>query len=151
MLVTPIARTAARVLPIDRQGRVLLLRGRDPAAPDEVYWFTVGGGLDAGETAAAAAARELYEETGLRLEPATLGAPVFADTTEFGFDGRTYRQDQEFFAVRVEAYEPLPVVLDAQEHAAIIGYRWWTPEELATTLETYYPPDLPDILRRLEV
>lgn len=151
MVVTPIPRTAARVLPIDRRGRVLLLRGCDPAVPADTYWFTVGGGLDPGETAAAAAARELYEETGLALEPAALGSPVYADTTEFGFAGRRYRQRQDFFAVRVDAYDPAPVASDGAEHAAILGYRWWTAAELDSTLEAYYPSTLPALLRRLGV
>ena len=42
----PVPRTGARVLLLDARGRVLLLRGHDPATPDRSYWFTVGGGLD---------------------------------------------------------------------------------------------------------
>ncbi len=44
-----IPRRAARVLLLDGAGRVLLLRGFDPAMPEHRYWFTVGGGLDDGE------------------------------------------------------------------------------------------------------
>jgi dATP pyrophosphohydrolase len=43
-------------------GEVLMLRRRDP--PD--FWQSVTGSLEWGETARHAAARELFEETGLR-------------------------------------------------------------------------------------
>ena len=43
-----IARRAGRVLVVDAAGRVLLLQGFDSAAPAEMFWFTIGGGADAG-------------------------------------------------------------------------------------------------------
>ncbi|MDT4989246.1 MAG: hypothetical protein QOI74_3340, partial [Micromonosporaceae bacterium] len=69
------SRRAARVLLLDAAGRLLMLRGHDPARPDHRYWFTVGGGIDDGETPVGAAVRELFEETGLRIAPDALGEP----------------------------------------------------------------------------
>src|SRR4051812_40554767 len=100
-----IPRRASRVLLVDAAERVLLLRGHDPARPDHRYWFTVGGGLDHGETGAEAAARELFEETGLRVQSAAVGAPVHGEVTEFPFDGTWYRQSQEFYLVRVDSWQ----------------------------------------------
>ena len=144
-----VARRAARVLVLDRAGRVLLLHGFDPAEPSARYWFTVGGGIDDGETPAGAAARELYEETGLRVPVDGIGAPVHHDVTEFGFDGVRYRQEQDFFVVRVDGGPIAPAALDAYEHATISEYRWWSAAELSATTDTYYPPDLPALVRRL--
>ncbi|TML29501.1 MAG: NUDIX domain-containing protein, partial [Actinobacteria bacterium] len=59
-----IPRRASRVLVVDEAGRVLLFHGFDPARPEHGYWFTVGGGLDPGESAVQGAVRELFEETG---------------------------------------------------------------------------------------
>jgi 8-oxo-dGTP pyrophosphatase MutT (NUDIX family) len=65
----PIPRTAGRVIVVDREGRVLLFRGGDPARPrDGTWWFTPGGGADPGESVEEAARRELFEETGLAVE-----------------------------------------------------------------------------------
>ncbi|MEV4492733.1 NUDIX domain-containing protein [Micromonospora coxensis] len=141
-------RRAARVLLVDAGGRTLLFSGRDPARPDHRYWFTPGGGLDPGETPAEGAARELAEETGLRLDPAELGDPVGSETVEFPFDGVWYRQEQEFFLVRVASWEVDTAGFDAIERASVVGHRWWTPDELAATDERYYPPDLPALLTR---
>lgn len=141
-------RRAARVLLVDAAGRVLLFAGTDPARPGHSYWFTPGGGLQPGESPADGAARELAEETGLRLTPAELGPPVWAETIEFPFDGVWYRQEQEFFLVRVAAWEVDTAGFDEVERASVTGHRWWSPDELAGTEERYYPADLPAVLTR---
>jgi 8-oxo-dGTP pyrophosphatase MutT (NUDIX family) len=143
------ARRAARVILLDAASRVLLLHGHDPARPEHRYWFTVGGGLDPGESMARAAARELAEETGLRIDPGGLGAPVWHDTTEFGFDGHRYRQEQDFFLVRVESWEVDVTGFNAVERASVDGYRWWSVAELRATTERVYPPDLSDLVERI--
>ncbi|RQW82045.1 NUDIX hydrolase [Micromonospora globispora] len=142
-------RRAARVLLVDAADRVLLFAGTDPARPGHDYWFTPGGGLDPGESPAEGAARELAEETGLRLAPVKLGAPVWSETVEFPFDGVWYRQEQEFFLVRVPAWEVDTAGFNEIERASVVGHRWWTVAELTATTERYYPPDLPTRLARV--
>jgi 8-oxo-dGTP pyrophosphatase MutT (NUDIX family) len=145
----PIPRKAARVLLIDASDRVLLFRGLDPARPEHRYWFTVGGGLDEGETAAEGAARELREETGLEIEAGTLIGPVWREFTEFPFDGQWYRQEQEFFLCRVPQWTVSTAGFNEIENESIDGHRWWSLPELETTSERYYPRDLPVLLRRM--
>lgn len=144
----PIARRAARVLLVDGADRVLLLHGVDPRA-DRPYWFTVGGGLDPGESAADGAARELFEETGLRVGPDDLDEPVWHEVTEFPFQDRWYRQEQDFFLLRVPAWSVVTHGWDDVERGFIDGHRWWTIEELERTEERFYPAELPGLLRRL--
>jgi 8-oxo-dGTP pyrophosphatase MutT (NUDIX family) len=137
------------VLLVDASWQVLLLRGHDPARPDHRFWFTVGGGLDAGETPAEGAVRELFEETGLRVAPEAVGEPVFRDATEFPFDGRRYRQQQDFFLLRVDSWEVDFAGLNEVERAYVDAHRWWSVGELRATTEQYYPPALPDLLSAL--
>ncbi|WP_091091164.1 NUDIX hydrolase [Micromonospora nigra] len=140
-------RRAARVLLVDAAGRVLLFCGTDPARPGHGrWWFTPGGGLDAGESYADCAARELAEETGLRLAAPAFGRPVHTDSTEFPFDGVWYRQEQEFFLVRVVAHEVDTSGFSDIERASVKGHRWWDPAELLASGERYYPTDLPQVL-----
>ncbi|MDG4829553.1 NUDIX domain-containing protein [Solwaraspora sp. WMMD1047] len=143
------ARRAARVLVLDEAERVLLFHAFDPARPDHRYWLTPGGGLDAGETPAAGAARELAEETGLLVTPAELGEPVWREVSEFPFDGRWYRQEQEYFVARVSAWEVDTAGFTEVERGSIDGHRWWTVPELAGTGERFYPGELPELLRRV--
>jgi 8-oxo-dGTP pyrophosphatase MutT (NUDIX family) len=146
-----IERRAARVLVVDGAGRVLMLQGFDPADPGRRYWFTVGGGLEPGESVAEAAVRELFEETGLRLSLSEIGAPVWDDVTEFPFDGRRYRQEQAWFLVRVDALEVDRSGFDEVERATVSDVSWWSSAEFAASSEPYYPADLPLLLRRLGV
>ncbi|GAB7050629.1 NUDIX hydrolase [Catenuloplanes indicus] len=148
-MVDFVPRRAARVLLVDEAGRVLLFRGVDPGRPGEPYWFTIGGGLDAGETPAQAAARELREEAGLDLPVAALGEPVHAEVTEFPFDGVWYRQEQEFFLVRSSGAEIDTSGFDEVERGSITSYRWWSPPELESATEPVHPADLVDVLRRV--
>ncbi|WP_412740861.1 NUDIX hydrolase [Krasilnikovia sp. MM14-A1259] len=142
-------RPAARVLLVDAAGRILLFHGGDPADPGPTWWFTPGGGLDQGETPAQGAARELFEETGLRVDPAELGEPVWHQVIEFSYDHQWYRQDQEFFLLRVEQWQVDTRGFEEAEKASIEGHHWWSLDELDATDEDVYPEGLADLLRRL--
>jgi 8-oxo-dGTP pyrophosphatase MutT (NUDIX family) len=137
------------VLFVDGSGRVLLFHGIDPGRPDHDYWFTPGGGLDPGESTAEGAARELFEEVGYAVDPASLGEPVHREVTEFPFDGVWYRQEQEFFLVRVDSWEVDTSGFDEIELGSIDGYRWWSAADLEVSAERYYPAELPSLLRSL--
>ncbi|GIH06051.1 hypothetical protein Rhe02_41180 [Rhizocola hellebori] len=144
-------RAAVRVLLVNDQGAVLLFRGFDPAVPEVRYWFTPGGGIAPDEPAAEAAARELYEETGLALTPAQLGEPVHHDVASYSFQGVRYRQEQDFYLVRVSNWQVDTSGFDEVEIASTDGHRWWFMEELAVAQEAYYPEDLLDVLKRLGI
>lgn len=139
-------RVTGRVLPIDERGRVLLLHGCDPARRDQPFWFTIGGGVDAGETTAQAAAREAFEETGLVVDAAALGPPAWRARSEFSFDGRQISQVNDYYVVRVPWFEVSFAGLEDLEADCVDGHAWWSTAELRATDETYVPYDLPDRL-----
>jgi 8-oxo-dGTP pyrophosphatase MutT (NUDIX family) len=148
--VTQIDRRAARVLLVDPAGRTLLLHGGDPSRPGERWWFTPGGGLQPSETPAEGAARELREETGLRVDPADLGEPVFHEVTEFSFNHVDYRQDQDFFLYRIREWQVDTAGFDAEEQLTIDEHRWWSAAEIdAATDQQIYPTTLAALLRDL--
>lgn len=147
--MTVIDRRAARVLLVDGAGRALLLHGGDPARPGQSWWFTPGGGLDDGEALAEGAARELFEETGLRVDPAELGDPVWHETTEFSFRARSYRQEQDFFLFRVAEWQVDPAGRDENERETITEHRWWSAAEIEASDEQIFPLELAGLLRRL--
>jgi 8-oxo-dGTP pyrophosphatase MutT (NUDIX family) len=151
-------RRAARVLVIDPQDRLLLLRGADPAVSGPRFWWTVGGGLEPGESARAGAVRELHEETGLLVAEEALVGPVHRDSSSFAFDHWWVEQENEFFAVRVQEWTTAPAALEAIEIASIDGAGWWSVAQLRAQSEGrphdgpglpgegVYPPDLADVL-----
>jgi signal peptidase I len=147
--VTVLDRRAARVVLVDHADRILLLRGCDPARPGPRWWFTPGGGLHPGESTADGAVRELFEETGLRVTPGELGEPVWHQVTQFSFDNRQYRQEQDFYLVRVAEWQVDTAGFNAEERATIDEHRWWSAAELDATDEIVYPENLVDLVRRL--
>ena len=145
----PLRRFTARALPIDDLDRVLLLHGFDPARPDELFWFTIGGAVEGGETLQEAAARELFEEAGIRAPASAFTGPHGSGTVEFCFDRYAIVQDQTFFAVRVGRAEVSFDHMEQIEKDTTIGHRWWSAEELEATGEVVFPADMAAILRMI--
>ena len=141
-------RQAARVVVLDPDHRVLLLRASDPGRPGRGQWWEIpGGGIDGREPAPTAAARELYEETG--ISDAVMGPCVWRQHASYTFAGIQFEQDEQIFVATVPAsadgaeVDYRPAALEALEAAAFSGARWWTMDELGglpATAERIIPP-----------
>ncbi|MEV1170717.1 NUDIX domain-containing protein [Nonomuraea sp. NPDC049784] len=150
MTKIPLRRFTARALPIDDQDRVLLLYGFDPARPDQPFWFTIGGATEDGETLQEAAARELFEEVGIRANADEFSGPYCNSVIEFFWAQYAITQEQTFFAIRVG--DDAVVSFDHMEQIekdTTTAYRWWSAEELDGTEEVFYPEDLASLLRKI--
>src|SRR5665213_340878 len=141
-------RPTARVLLFDPQGRILLMKGRlpsNPAAPGA--WFTIGGGLEPGETVPEAAAREIIEETGFLdavLGPrAWYGEVVLSDGV-----GPLLFKDH-YIVAHCAGGTPSRDGWRTLEHEFIDDMRWWTLEALAACQEPVLPPGLADKLAHI--
>ncbi|TDD31483.1 NUDIX domain-containing protein [Nonomuraea terrae] len=146
----PVRRFTARVLPIDRENRVLLLHGFDPAVPDRPFWFTIGGALEGSETPQEAAARELYEEVGIRAGVGEITGPHGSRITSFDFAQYAITQDETFLAVRVDGEAAVSFDhMEQVEKETTLSYRWWSADELDATGETVHPENLGELLRKI--
>ena len=74
---------------------VLLQGDTDPGLPGSRFWQVPGGGVDEEESTREAAARELHEETGLRLDPGALVGPVYTRSAIFDFYRQHCRQSAQ--------------------------------------------------------
>jgi 8-oxo-dGTP pyrophosphatase MutT (NUDIX family) len=135
-------RPTARVLLLDPQDRILLMKGRlpsDPQAPGA--WFTVGGGIEPGEDETAAARREIREETG--WEALEIGSVLWRNEQIFNDrKGRPILIREAFLVARCSGGEPSREGWVALEREFVDDIRWWTLEELQACEEPVYPADL---------
>lgn len=145
-------RTSARVVLLDETGAVLLLRGSDPALAEQrapKWWFTVGGEVQQGERLAEAAARELAEETGLRVAPGDMVGPVWRRDQVFEFNGSLIDSEEFYFVHRTRRFEPSRTGRTDLERSYIHGHRWCDAADIAQLVaagETVYPTQLSGLL-----
>ncbi|MEU4392220.1 NUDIX domain-containing protein [Kribbella sp. NPDC023855] len=140
------ARLAVKLLLLDGDDRVLLIRAEDPETRAHC-WYPVGGGVEVGETLQQAAAREAYEETGLVDLPP--GCLVWQRDHTYQFDGRVIAVHEKWLLHAVECFDPTPAALSEYEARSIVGFRWWNVEDLTEATETIFPPRLGHLLENL--
>lgn len=143
-----VRRRAARLLLLDEdRTHVLLLRGHDPRHPEAPYWFTVGGGLDEGETPREAAVREAREEVGLELEPTDLDGPFHPHDVTFSFDGDVIEQHQDVWVAVVPRTTPRFLGVDDVERAATLEVRWVPLDALGALGEPVFPTRIGEVVQ----
>lgn len=144
------ARTAARVLLVDAEDRLLLMHERRDLTSSDNHWITPGGGVEAGESLVQAAVRELYEETGISLDLPAETPVVHTDEVAFCFAGAEYLQRNHYLFARCEAgLAVAPAGHTDFEKLVVLGWRWWTLIDLERAPDVREPVEVVDIVRSL--
>jgi 8-oxo-dGTP pyrophosphatase MutT (NUDIX family) len=145
-------RPTARLFVLDPDNRLLMIRYRTTPPVAAPYghirsiWFTPGGGLEPGETAREAAARELREETGLT---ASIGPEVAFRRAPVTFFIKKVTVVERYFLVRTDTSFVDTAFLADTEDDDVEQVGWWTMDELAALTDHVEPPTLIALARLL--
>ena len=148
-------RPTVGLIVLDVTQRVLLFKVQsavaiDNARPDlTIWWGPPGGGVEGAETFEEAGIRELWEETGLRVQQ--LGPWVGTYERTITFPDETVRFHIRYFVVDAPGGEVDLTNLLEDERAIYRDHRWWTIEEIEQSDESFVPPGLPHLLRSIIV
>ncbi len=139
-------RRAARVVALDKDGRVFLINAVDPGDASKPAWWEIpGGGIDGDESSDVTALRELWEEAG--ITDARIGPVIWTQHVNFRFAGYHFDQDEVIHVAWVDdVVTSEPGHLELFEAMAFRGSRWWTLDELLASDEPTLPPRLRDLL-----
>jgi 8-oxo-dGTP pyrophosphatase MutT (NUDIX family) len=140
-------RDSARLLVINPSKQVLLFhfQHKNDALAGQSHWATPGGGLEQGESFEAAAVRELFEETGLRV--ANVGASI--SERRFAMmlpSGETVLSIERYFVVHTDNERVSREGWTAHEVRVMADHKWWSVAELRATSETVWPERLIEML-----
>jgi ADP-ribose pyrophosphatase YjhB (NUDIX family) len=131
----------------DEMGAILLVRFVVPRVEGKfVFWALPGGEIEAGESEADAAVREVREELGLELQVA---GPVYRDSNQFLHQGEM--QDNVDFLFRAECRREEPRLIGAtvDEREIMKEIRWWSGAEIEVSRERIFPENLAERMREM--
>jgi len=141
-----IPRPAARLVILDPEGAVYLQLHDDVEIG--LHWAPPGGGIELGETEIEAAVREVAEETG--WTDVKVGPALCRWQHDYTREGVPVRQSETIFLAEGPRREVEGDLTESHRIDGIMATRWWTPGALAGSQALFWPPNLPELLARVQ-
>jgi 8-oxo-dGTP pyrophosphatase MutT (NUDIX family) len=143
-------RNVARVILVNDDGEILLVRHSDKAAvnPDRpdvlIYWIPPGGGVEDRETFEQAAIRELQEETGIVIE--TVERCILLRNFQMNYAGELVNENERFFLSRISEK---PTLSKFKPNEVVVDARWCSLAEIENSSDSFFPASLAELMRNI--
>lgn len=129
--------THVRVLCLDGDGRLLLMKWRDPVDGHDT-WEPPGGGVEPGERLVEAAQRELREETGIVVE---IRDRYVLATRDDSWKGEARQRQEACFFAAVGDADVVPEMPTTEETDTLVEWRFVREADLKRLDAPVYPED----------
>ena len=149
-------RKAVRVLLLNDKNELLLMCienfdiSTTKGKKNKRFWYTTGGGIEAGEAIEQAALREIFEETGIEKNRIKLGPVVWHSNVDLMFKGKLTRLDESFIVARTISQNVALHKPTENEKQVVKKLQWFSLDDIKKSSDVIFPISLhkflPDIL-----
>ncbi len=132
-------RNDVKVLLINSEKKLLLLKCDHKVATHPAFWVPIGGGIADDEKIEQAALREIEGKTGLTEEKVQLGPVVWHGSIQMSRAGVETRCNQQFIVATTDQTVVTLDKLTPEEKAVITTVRWFSLDDITSTDEILCP------------
>ena len=145
-------RDSIKIILLNEADDLLLMQIDDPRTKEiggdykGPFWNMVGGEIEAGESVLEAAARELFEETGISEKDVQFGPVVWFDEYDLILYGTPTHIKQQFIAARTKQKTLSLANLTDAEAGMVKQLAYFSLQDIINSDERIYPISLPRYL-----